>query len=80
MNTRHLERMLFWRRKMKTAIPVLALYHDPNYYPEHGRFDPERFNKYEEAKRHHYVYLPFGDGPTICIGKFAVQYLIFQYQ
>jgi cytochrome P450 family 6 len=51
-------------------IPVAALHYDPKYYPELERFDPERFSEEEKQKRHHYVYLPFGEGPRICIGKF----------
>jgi cytochrome P450 len=53
------------------AIPILALHHDPKYYPDPDRFDPERFSEEEKAKRHHYVYLPFGEGPRICIGTFT---------
>ncbi|XP_023712683.1 probable cytochrome P450 6a14 [Cryptotermes secundus] len=51
-----------------TVIPVFALHHDPKYYPDPERFDPERFSEEEKAKRQHYVYLPFGEGPRICIG------------
>jgi len=51
---------------MATVIPVLALHHDPKYYPEPDRFDPERFNENEKKKRYHYVYFPFGESP-ICV-------------
>jgi cytochrome P450 family 6 len=59
-------------RGIKTVIPVLGLHHDEKYYPDPDRFDPERFSEEEKAKRPPYVYLPFGDGPRICIGKFTV--------
>jgi cytochrome P450 family 6 len=42
---------------VKMVIPVLALQHDPKYYAESERFDPERFNEDEKTKRHHCVYL-----------------------
>jgi cytochrome P450 family 6 len=64
---------------MKTIISISALHHDPKYYPEPESFDPERFNEDEKAKRHHYVYLPFGEGPRICIGRFASLSLPLQY-
>jgi cytochrome P450 family 6 len=62
---------VFLEKGMATVIPVLAIHHDPKYYPDPERFDPERFSEVEKAKRHQYVYLPFGEGPRICIGKFA---------
>jgi hypothetical protein len=64
---------------METVIPVLALHRDPKYYPEPERFDSERFNEDEKTRRHHYVYLPFGEGPRICIGTFtALTYIAIQ--
>lgn len=50
------------------VIPVEAIHHDPQYFPEPDRFDPERFSEEAKSSRHHYVYLPFGEGPRICIG------------
>jgi cytochrome P450 len=51
-------------------IPVYALHRDPQYWPEPDRFDPERFTEGNKKNRTPYTYMPFGEGPRICIGEF----------
>lgn len=48
---------------------IVGFHHDPKYFPEPEKFDPERFS---EDNRHNInlgAYLPFGIGPRNCIGK-----------
>lgn len=49
-------------------ISVLGMHHDPDYYPDPEKFDPERFSEENKRDRPQFTYLPFGDGPRICIG------------
>lgn len=51
-------------------IPAYALQHDERFYPEPETFDPERFSEEAKLAGHPVVFLPFGDGPKNCIGKF----------
>ncbi len=53
-------------------IPIYALGRHHLYWENPDHFDPERFAHREAIQR--YTYLPFGDGPRICIGaSFAIQ-------
>lgn len=50
-------------------IPVWSIHHDWKNYPNPEIFDPERFNGDEKQSRPG-VFLPFGDGPRYCLGRF----------
>jgi cytochrome P450 family 6 len=50
-------------------IPIFALHHDPTYFPEPEKFDPDRFTEENKRIRPNYTYLPFDEGPRMCIGK-----------
>ncbi|XP_058820111.1 probable cytochrome P450 9f2 [Topomyia yanbarensis] len=54
-------------------VPVQGLHHDPQYYPNPTKFDPERFNPENRDTINPFTYLPFGTGPRNCIGcRFAL--------
>lgn len=54
-------------------IPAGFLHHDVAYWPEPEKFIPERFTPDEKARRHPFVYLPFGAGPRNCVGMRLAQ-------
>ena len=53
-------------------LPIYALHRHQLLWPEPDRFDPARFADPKAIER--FAYLPFGDGPRVCIGaNFALQ-------
>ncbi len=53
-------------------LPVYALHRHRDLWEEPDAFNPDRFADLKAIDR--YAYLPFGDGPRICIGaSFALQ-------
>ncbi|EDS44710.1 cytochrome P450 6a9 [Culex quinquefasciatus] len=52
----------------KIMVPIFAMHHDEEHFPDPEAYKPERFSPEEVAQRDPYCYLPFGEGPRICIG------------
>lgn len=50
-------------------FPIYGLHHDPEYFPEPNKFDPERFSDENKNSFPSGAYMPFGMGPRNCIGK-----------
>jgi cytochrome P450 len=55
------------------AVATWLLHRHPEYWPDPGRFDPDRFADSQHHGRPGDHYLPFGLGPRTCLGlAFAV--------
>lgn len=52
----------------QVVIPIWALHHDAQWYPEPFAFRPERWFANADASRPRYAFLPFGGGHRVCIG------------
>ncbi len=53
-------------------LPIYALHRSHQLWDDPDQFDPDRWSRGTKPDR--YAYLPFGDGPRICIGaSFALQ-------
>ncbi|XP_029664335.1 probable cytochrome P450 6a13 [Formica exsecta] len=49
-------------------IPVQGLQKDPRYWEDPEVFDPERFSPDRKHSIEKFAFLPFGEGPRICVG------------
>ncbi|XP_065311301.1 cytochrome P450 3A24-like [Dermacentor albipictus] len=61
-------------KECSIMIPVYAMHHDPELFPDPDSFRPERFSDENVDSVQPYTYLPFGAGPRNCIGmRLALQ-------
>ncbi|MEL6556564.1 MAG: cytochrome P450 [Bacteroidota bacterium] len=54
---------------INVAIPVFVLHRMEKYWENPEAFQPERFEKEAFKKTPKYAYMPFGGGPSLCIGE-----------
>ncbi|CAH2012723.1 unnamed protein product [Acanthoscelides obtectus] len=67
------EKPLHLKKGSYVSFPTYSIQHDPKYFPDPDKFDPERFSSENAHKIVPYTYLPFGGGPRVCIGnRFAL--------
>jgi cytochrome P450 len=53
------------------------VHHDPRFFDEPGKFNPDRWTETMVQRLPKYAYFPFGGGPRICIGNsFAMMEMI----
>jgi cytochrome P450 len=50
-------------------INTYGIHHDPRFYPDPDRFDPQRMTHEARTGRSHFVYVPFGAGVRQCMGE-----------
>ena len=50
------------------TIATMPMHRNPRWWPEPHLFDESRFDTEAVASRDRFAYLPFGDGPRVCIG------------
>ena len=55
------------------TVATMPMQRNPAFWPDPHAFDESRFAPEATAARDRFTYLPFGDGPRVCIGaKFAL--------
>ncbi|CAH1395669.1 unnamed protein product [Nezara viridula] len=58
---------------MRIIVPIMSIHRDPKNFAEPMEYKPERFENPPASG----TYLPFGDGPRICIGKRFAEIIMY---
>lgn len=64
---------------MLVFVSPIGVHYDSEYYENPEQFNPDNFTDEQRTKRHQYTYLPFGEGPRICIGKFVYKFSSYTF-
>jgi len=51
------------------VMSTWIMHHDPRYFPDPYRFEPDRWLSEQSQKLPRFAYFPFGGGPRRCIGN-----------
>lgn len=61
------------KKGMNLWFPIYGHHHDPKYFDEPYKFNPDRFLEHGKEIHNSGAYMPFGLGPRMCIGnRFAL--------
>lgn len=64
---------IYLKKDELVAVPIMAIHRNPEIFKDPELFDPNRFLPEQVQQRHAMAFIPWGDGPRICIGmRFAV--------
>ncbi|XP_065214810.1 probable cytochrome P450 6a13 isoform X1 [Planococcus citri] len=57
------------KKGVPVVVPTMGLQMDKKYFEKPDQFYPEHFTEEAKRERHPFVYLPFGEGPRVCIAE-----------
>ena len=56
-------------KDMRLIISPLGVNHNPKFFEDPKKFDPQRYDKTNPNNKRNFINLSFSEGPRACIGK-----------